>query len=286
MPCRGALTKALSRPPSPCNTPRVGTNPFEMTESGGDGMSGNTASVDVSENFPGFTKYPGYLSSFCRGRQIKAALDLGGGANPMLSRELLDRYDLLDINSNELAKAAPNYHDAHCVDACAASLPGELVDRYDLVFSHMFLEHIKEPELLHRNVATMLKPRGYALHLYPCNSNLPLFLNTVVPESVSSQLVAFFQPERDLSGNEAKFPAYYARCGPPSSSLRSWFYDLGYETIEHSSYVGHTYYDRVPILRTLEKRLRPVIARARLPLRTFNLLLLQKIDQTLLRLNE
>ena len=89
------------------------------------------------------------------------------------------KYSILDISAKELAKAP-----AHCekiqIDITApldefCRKVGR--DRFDLVFSHMFLEHIRTPEPAHRNIHAMLRAGGIAVHFYPSPNNLPLALN-------------------------------------------------------------------------------------------------------------
>lgn len=91
-------------------------------------------------------------------------------------------------------------------------------------------------------------------------------LNKVLPESVSTLLVRLAQPNRDINGHQAKFPAFYKLCGSPSARLARTFEELGYVVVEHSGFVGHSYYERFPVLRDIERISRPYVAAANLPI--------------------
>jgi SAM-dependent methyltransferase len=147
---------------------------------------------------------------------------------------------------------------------------------FDLVFSHMFLEHIRDPAAVHQNVRSMLKPGGIAIHMFPSPNNLPLILNRLVPEFVSRMLVGAAQPDRDLGGIEGKFPAFYKFCGAPSHRLRAVYESFGFEVVEHVGYIGHDYYLRFPILRDVERRARRSLVRLSVPLTSVVLLVLRK----------
>jgi len=148
-------------------------------------------------------------------------------------------------------------------------------EEYDLIFSHMCMEHLQDPLSAHSNIWRLLKNVGYSVQLYPSRNNFPLFANSILPERISFQLVRFFQVDRDLTGSTGKFPAYYKLCGPASKRLHSTFGSLGFDVVQHDSYTGHTYYNRVPIVRTVEKKLRRVIVKFNIPIVSFNLLVLK-----------
>lgn len=238
--------------------------------------------LESVDNFPGFAFAPGYLKGWIRDLGARAVADIGGGANPMLDETFVTRngltYSLLDISASELEKA-PSYYRKVRVDM---TMPLEVfrdqvvTDGFDLVFSHMFLEHVEKPLNVHANIFAMLKPGGVAIHFFPSANNLPLFVNRFTSEWLSSLLVRFFQRGRDLHGHEGKFPAYYKLCGAPSVSLRKAFERVGYEVIRHTGYVGHSYYDDMGPLGRLERRLRPLLARLQVPMTSCILLVLRK----------
>lgn len=242
----------------------------------------STPLLDVIENFPGWDRAPALLEKEILQRRLRFVADLGGGANPMLPESVVRarqlEYCVLDISPAELAKA-PRYCDKIQIDIAAA--PGEFrtkvpLDRFDLVFSHMFLEHVKDPAQAHENIHAMLRPGGIAIHFYPSPNNLPLALNRLIPQGLSERLVRIAQPQRDLAGVQGKFPAYYQMCGNPSRGLHARFEQMGYRVIQHTGFIGHSYYSRFPIVREVELALRRVLVGARLPLTSAMLLILEK----------
>jgi hypothetical protein len=140
----------------------------------------------------------------------------------------------------------------------------------------MFLEHVKNPLQVHRNIHSMLRRGGVAIHFYPSPNNLPLALNRLIPQGLSRRLVRVAQPQRDLSGIQGKFPAYYEMCGQPSAKLHARFGELGFKVIQHTGFIGHGYYSRFPAVRDIEVALRRVLLGARVPLTSAMLLILER----------
>jgi SAM-dependent methyltransferase len=232
-------------------------------------------------DFPGWRRFPAFLSSFLSTDKEINILDIGGGANPMMWTIAQPNMlcDLLDIDEKEIAKAGGAYNNVFCIDATVDSETFSNAvgnQRYDVVFSHMFLEHIRRPDNLHKNIHLVLKPGGYSIHAYPTNRNLPLALNTLLPEFISRGLVSRLQATRDLEGRLGKFPAYYRKCFPPSARAERYFNSLGYEVVLHHGYAGHGYYSRIPLLRSLERIHRTAVVAAQIRWIVFSILVLRK----------
>lgn len=193
-------------------------------------------------------------------------------------RERRLEYHVLDISERELAMASRDYSKI-TVDMCApASEFDARVSRnsYDLVFTHNFLEHIAQPETVHRNIRSMLKQGGMAIHMFPCSSNVPLALNKLLPEGITRALVRIAQPTRDVAGKESKFKAYYKLCGAPSQRREMLYEDFGFDVVVYKGFIGHGYYDRVPMLRDVERALRKPLASLNISLVSNALLILRK----------
>lgn len=239
--------------------------------------------LDHADNFPGWARASAYLKEIIVAKGLKRIADLGGGANPLLDDDFLARngieYYLIDISQEELDKAKSSYRkiqlDIMCGEDVLAAT--DLQGRFDLVFSHMFLEHIGDPRVAHSNIRRLLVPGGLSVHFYPSPNNLPLLVNRVLPEAISQFLVRYAQPGRDLDDTQQKFKAYYKLCGPPSQRLRRFFSSVGFNVVRHTGYVGHEYYDRVPTLARLERKLRNLVLRLKLPLISKNLLVLERV---------
>jgi SAM-dependent methyltransferase len=238
--------------------------------------------LEPVERFPGWASATPFLEEFIKQRGLRHVADIGGGANPILSSSFIEANDiqhsLIDISERELG-LAPFYRDKVCADVCASpdSFLTALAGRtFDLVFSHMFLEHIADPVSAHRNLFSILRPGGYAVHMYPTANSVPLAANRVLPTQLTAALLKIAQPRRDLAGRSGKFPAFYAMCGSPSASLHAKFASLGYLVDRHVGYVGHHYYRRFPVLRNFEKRMRSVLIKLNVPLTSFALLILRR----------
>lgn len=180
--------------------------------------------------------------------------ELGGGANPTLG--LADhagrRVDLtvLDISTVELDCSPPQV-ETLCVDLCAEEPPVQ--ERFDLVFSRMLCEHVSSGRTFHRNCYVALRPGGYAVHFFPVATALPFALNWVLPASVAVRLLEFFFPARRRGGNHGKFPAHYSWCWGPTGAQIDRYRSVGFEVVSYDVGIGHDYYRRIPVLRTIER---------------------------------
>ncbi|MFN0190796.1 MAG: class I SAM-dependent methyltransferase [Aestuariivirga sp.] len=238
--------------------------------------------LDDTENFPGWERASDYLKRLIVENDLRIVGDIGGGAHPMLDADFVSRqklaYTVFDIAQEELDKAPPQYDKVRMDISCgAADFEAKKVRRdFDLLFSHMFLEHIEKSEQAHRNFARMLKPGGLSVHFYPSPNNFPLTLNRMIPESLSTGIVRRLQNNRDIDGIQGKFKAFYKNCGAPSARLEAKFDSLGFDLVQHVGYVGHHYYKRIPPVAALEKQLRAMLLKMQVPMTTYNLLVLRK----------
>jgi SAM-dependent methyltransferase len=224
--------------------------------------------LKLVDDFPGNSNAPGFLEKIIAKNNVKTVADIGGGAKPLLPKYLVDKYGLnyyvLDISKTELSKA-PAWCNGLEADIESPDFHADMSGKFDLVFSHMLLEHIRNPIQTHQNINALLRKDGLAVHFYPSPHNLPLFLNRLLPESLSQRLVNFFQPTRDKV-YDVKFPAYYKLCGASGNRLRSILEPLGYSVEEHVGYIGHSYYARFFITRKVEEWGRHVFLGLHLPI--------------------
>ena len=241
------------------------------------------SNIELSENFPGHSKATVFLETLIFENNIQNVADIGGGANPLLSEKFVKKrhlnYTLLDISQEELDKSPSNYTQKIQMDATVNLVDfSKSIDEgaYELVFTHMFLEHIEFPLKLHKNVFHFLKTGGYAVHMYPSPCNFPLTINRLLPDFLSKILVRIAQPDRDLVGFKGKFKAYYKLCGNPSLKLKRAFEEIGYEVITHKAYIGHCYYDRYLLTRYMERMLRPILLKLGIPMTSLVFLMLKK----------
>ena len=200
---------------------------------------------------------------------VRTVGDFGGGANPMLGLDAIERmglrYLVVDASEAELAKTPAGYR-THAVDLTGSPL-GLGSARFDLVVSRFVAEHIADPAAFHRAVWAALRPGGVAAHFFPTLPALPFVLNRVLAGRASRRLVDALQPgKRDDGGLHAKFPAYYRWCEGPTARQQRRFGSVGFEVVQYVVLVGHTYYERIPSLqraadalsRRLVRRPRPL----------------------------
>jgi SAM-dependent methyltransferase len=232
--------------------------------------------------FPGQSRTRDFIQSEITRRGVRTIAEIGGGANPVVAEDFIARkgldYTVIDISDVELAKAPKAYHKV-CIDVAASTERFESAvgaRRFDLIFSRMVMEHISESETAQRNVFNALRPGGVAIHLFPTANNLPLFLNRLLPEWLTSVGVRILQPHRDISGHQRKFPAYYRLCMSPSPKAARAYEKFGYQVERHIGYVGHPYYICVPILRNIERGLRTLCLRAGVGMTGAAVLILRK----------
>ncbi len=238
--------------------------------------------LDDAANFPGWSKAQALLKMEISARNLKEVCDIGGGANPLLNAAFIRSnaidYAVLDISQSELDKAPDEYNKIQ-VDVGAplnefCARVGKA--RFDLVFTHMFLEHVEDPICVHQNIHAALRPGGLAIHFYPSPGNLPLVVNRLLPDTITRPLLRMAQPKRDMEGRQVKFPVFYAMCGGPSPALHAKFGKIGYDVLRHTGYIGHWYYDRFSVTRKLERAARVLLLKARIPLISYCLLILRK----------
>lgn len=196
--------------------------------------------------------YSVFIQEIVKEYEIRNICDVGGGANPVLPLQFLrDNHldcTILDISNAELEKA-PGCYKKLVQDIEAKVI--DLIDQFDFVVTKMMAEHIKNGKLFHKNIFSMLKPGGIAIHYFPTLYTLPFLVNKLVPKKLSSLLLDIFLPrDRYQLG---KFPAYYNWCYGPTPAMLRMLNQIGYEIILYKGFFGHTYYSRIPILRDLHK---------------------------------
>lgn len=204
--------------------------------------------------------YGDYVQNTIIKTRARRVLELGGGANPALPLEFVEdnaiEYTVLDISAVELAKAPDGYKKI-CSDIGSTRMEFEGNDgSYDLVFSKMLAEHVKNGEQMHRNVFRLLAPGGRAVHYFPTLYAPPFVLNRIIPEALADRLLQWLEPGREKEGNKGKFPAYYSWCRGPTKRQLQRFRSLGYGVEEYVGFFGHNaYYQRIPVVRSLHRRL-------------------------------
>lgn len=187
-------------------------------------------------------------------------LELGGGANPFLPLEFLERhgieYTVLDISPVELAKAPGGYKKICCDIGSEQMDFAGLAGEYDLIFSKMLAEHVKNGPQLHRNVFKLLAAGGKGVHYFPTLYAPPFIVNRLFPEKFNDRLLHWAEPGREKDGKKGKFPAYYTWCRGPTRRQLARLRGVGFDVEEYIGFFGHNvYYRRIPVLRTVHRKL-------------------------------
>ena len=203
-----------------------------------------------SEGFRGFSALALHLIETHR---LRSCLDLGGGANPLLSLPEIEEhnltYTLSDIEPYELGKADRGYRKL-VWDACETNL--SLSDTFDFVFSKTVAEHVPQPEIYYQNIFSILRPGGITAHFFPTLYAPPFVCNLLLPDRLSSAIVNLLQKGRHEDGHHRKFRAYYRWCrGPTPGNIRR-LESTGFKILEYRGYFGFRgYLQRVPSLLPL-----------------------------------
>lgn len=203
--------------------------------------------------------------------------DVGGGANPLFSlpeiRAMGKTYTVLDISSLELGKAPQELNKIQA-DITEAEL--SLGQSFDLVFSQMLAEHVRDAESFHANIYNHLNSGGFAVHFFPTLYALPFLANRLIPERLGRRILSIVSP-RDFYTFD-KFPAYYRWCRGPTRDQVEKFESLGYEVVEYRGFFGHSgYYRKLGIVKHVHSFLTDVLLRHPIPYFTsFSVVLLRK----------
>ena len=190
-------------------------------------------------------------------------IEVGGGRSPLLTEDEVAAlgcdYTVNDIDANELARA-PSWVTTLHGDIAAPGLaavagPGS----YDLVFAKLVFEHVRDPENAYRNIATMLRPGGIFVNLIPTLYAAPFVVNRLMPEELSARVLRWAMPNRN-DDEVPKFPAYYRWC-TSSSRTGARVRSVGFSHCLVLPFYGHTYYRKIPGLRTAADRFTDVASR-------------------------
>ena len=180
-------------------------------------------------------------------------LEIGGGRSPLLGPEEWEtsgvNYTVSDISQPELDLADGRYRKV-CMDI-GGEIAGEA--QYDLIFSKMVFEHVRNARRAYENIFTLLRPGGAALNFHPVLYSPPFVINKVLPEWLSAAVLRVFFPRRTDTG-APKFPAYYKWCVATEGTerrLRQVGFSQAYAIPVH----GHAYFRSIPGLREVDRAL-------------------------------
>jgi ubiquinone/menaquinone biosynthesis C-methylase UbiE len=155
-----------------------------------------------------FVKFKEVVQQYLSQKKDQIILDVGGGRECSFSasKPADARLICLDISLEQLE----NNMDADVrllADATEAiPLPDASVD---LVVSRAVMEHLESPKAFLQHSFRVLKPGGYAIHVFPCKFAPFAMINGFLPPALSRKILFKFQPGMKGKGG---FPAYYRKC--------------------------------------------------------------------------
>ncbi|MFC2074818.1 methyltransferase domain-containing protein [Bdellovibrionota bacterium] len=193
----------------------------------------------------------GLISHF----NCKEVMEIGGGRNPLFSREecidLGINYTINDIFQKEL-DLAPDFVQKVCFDASGDISSNNIEKgRYDLAFSRMFFEHVRDGGKVYKNIFSLLRRGGINFAFYPTLYSPPFVLNKFFPENFSSKLVRLLIPSR-VPSVAPKFPAHYSWCFGQKTKMEKRIKSLGFEEALVLPFYGHYYFKKIAILRDID----------------------------------
>jgi SAM-dependent methyltransferase len=204
--------------------------------------------------FPGWSRAEAFISELIARYASRTILEVGSGANPTLDPAALAargiRYITSDIDPGELEKARLG-HEMRVLDLEGETLPEDLLESCDLVFSRMVNEHVRDGRRYHRNINALLAPGGIAAHCHAALGALPFLVNRLLPDALSDWLLDIVAP-RDCY-QHGRFRAHYNWCRGPTAEMVRRFEALGYRVLSYDGYFGHGYYRRLGPLHALEQ---------------------------------
>tara|TARA_R110002072_G_scaffold235697_6_gene393390 strand:+ start:8487 stop:9212 length:726 start_codon:yes stop_codon:yes gene_type:complete len=209
-----------------------------------------------TSEFPGWDKAPEMLLQLIKTYNPRMVLEIGSGANPTLNPEIVSNlgieYTTNDLSGEELFKA-PKIYSTWEADLCQPFIAKTHPEKYQLIFSRMVNEHVKDGETYYKNLWDLLEPGGVTAHCFSTLYALPFLINRIFPEGFTNKLLNYFNP-RDRYQHD-KFPAYYSWSRGPSVKSIKKFEALGFEVIEYVGFFGHGYYrKKAPFLDYLEQK--------------------------------
>jgi len=205
----------------------------------------------LSEN--AWKNYDAFLKDLIDRFNSVSVCDVGGGANPVLDSDYVTekelKYYILDISEVELKKAPENYHK---LEADIAAPQFTINQKFDLVFSKMLAEHIKDAKQFHTNIWGILNDGGFAVHFFPTLFTLPFLVNYLTPEILTTKILDLVSPRDKYQ--HGKFPAYYNWCrGPHKRQIRR-FINIGFEIVEYWGFFGHSsYYQKIKFMKNIHQ---------------------------------
>jgi SAM-dependent methyltransferase len=186
---------------------------------------------------------------------LRRLCEIGGGRNPLLSlaevRELGVSYTVNDISAEELARVPEGFATA-CFDVAGDIENTPAAGSFDLIFSRMVFEHVRDVGKAWSNLHRLLAPGGVAFAFFPTLYSPPFLANWLIPEWLSGAIVDRLYPHRDRGGLSPKFAAHYDYCVSRETTVLRLLDRIGFGECAVVPFWGHDYFCRLPLIREVD----------------------------------
>lgn len=192
------------------------------------------------------------LERIIQRNQVRRVLEIGGGRHPFFTvadaRRLGFSLTVNDLDADELSHAPGEF--GRLVLDIAADLDGADVQRdtYDLIFSRMVFEHVRDAHKAWSNVHALLAPGGIGFTFVPTLFSPPFVLNRAMPEAITSRLLLMIDRTRNPD-EIPKFPAFYQACRASERALTPMLTQIGFREVCVVPFFGTPYFPAIPVLK-------------------------------------
>lgn len=192
------------------------------------------------------------LGRLARAAAARRVLEVGGGRDPLFSPEDADElgFDLTvnDIDREELAPLPSGFQKAVFDIAGPADEIPLRACGFDLVYSKMVFEHVKDAKMAWSNVYYLLASGGIGFAFVPTLYSPPFVINRYCPEWITSRLLRWIDPKRN-DFEVPKFPAYYKWCRARENIITPLLLSVGFREATVLPFFGTPYFPGVPLLK-------------------------------------
>ena len=203
-----------------------------------------------------WSKFDLTIKQIILGGQVSRILEVGAGRNPYLDSQFVEDnnldYTVFDIDTAELALSRKQTK-SYAIDLSSEDCKlNQFIDSFDCIFTHMVLEHVKNPSVFHKNCLKILKEDGQVVHFFATKYSVHTILNQLLPERLTDWLVFKFQTRK--KDTHDKYKAYYRWCFGPTKSNIARLEGAGYKILDYKGFLGHTYLNKFKTLYAIEQR--------------------------------
>lgn len=209
--------------------------------------------------------YESTILALSRQFGLRRFCEIGGGRDPLFTADRVAGLDIdltvNDIDAGELALTPQGLKTARFDIAGDLTEPEAARGGYDLMFSRMVFEHVKDVEQAWTNIHALLAPGGVALAFFPTLWAPVFALNHALPEQASRAIVHALFPARRDGGDDPKFPAHYDWCRGSDRIVTPMLQRAGFSDVHVQPFWGHGYFKRMPGLRQIDHAFNAMSAR-------------------------